>query len=150
MILSPIVRELDIFLGFSWKDWSVTIIPGSIFAIGAIHGLPISSIITHYHSLISRLTFAIYFFNLFNQITGIAEDRINKPDRPITSGKVMIAEAKLRLVVVFSAFIGIALYEPLLLPETICWVVTMTFLCLTSLGNHWFGKLNDDVDVGPA
>ena len=27
-----------------------------------------------------------------------------------------------------------------LLPETIGWVLTVAFLCLTSVGSHWFGK----------
>ncbi|TDL14905.1 hypothetical protein BD410DRAFT_857243 [Rickenella mellea] len=139
-VLSPIVRELDIFLRFSWRDWSTTIIPGSIFAIGAMPGLPILSIITNYLFLVSWLTPYIYFFNLSNQITGVDEDRINKPDRPIPSGKVTVSGAIRRWAVALSTFIGISIYEPSLLPETICWVLTVAFLCLTSEGSHWFGK----------
>ncbi|THH15937.1 hypothetical protein EW146_g4625 [Bondarzewia mesenterica] len=139
-VFSPLIRELDIFLGFSWRDWSTTIIPGSIFAVGAMRGLPIPSIITHYLFLVSWLTPYIYFFNLSNQITGVDEDRINKPDRPIPSGKVTISGAKQRWAFAFSTFMGIALYTPSLLPETICWVLTVAFLCLTSAGSHWFGK----------
>ncbi|TDL26779.1 hypothetical protein BD410DRAFT_782838 [Rickenella mellea] len=139
-VLSPIYRELDIFLGFSWRDWSTTIIPGSIFAIGAMPGLPIPSIITNYLFLVSWLTPYIYFFNLSNQITGVDEDRINKPDRPIPSGKVTISGAIRRWAAALSTFIGISIYEPSLLPETICWVLTVAFLCLTSAGSHWFGK----------
>ncbi|TDL26293.1 hypothetical protein BD410DRAFT_576058 [Rickenella mellea] len=140
-ILSPIVRELDLFWGFSWRDWSASIIAGSIFAVGAMPGLSIPSIITNYLFLVSWLIPYVYFFNLSNQIIGVDEDRINKPDRPIPSGKVTVSGAIRRWVVALSTFIGISLYEPSLLPETICWVLTVAFLCLTSAGSHWFGKI---------
>ncbi|THH05223.1 hypothetical protein EW146_g9959 [Bondarzewia mesenterica] len=121
-VFSPLIRELDIFLGF-WRDWSTTIIPGSIFAAGAMHGPSIPSIITHYFFLVSWLTPYIHFFNW-----------------PIPSGKVTVSGAKQRWAFAFSTFMGIALYTPSLLPETICWVLTVAFLCLTSAGSHWFGK----------
>ncbi|TDL26804.1 hypothetical protein BD410DRAFT_825296 [Rickenella mellea] len=93
-------------------------------------GLPPSYLLTPY----------VYFFNLSNQITGVDEDRINKPDRPIPSGKVTVPDAIRRWVVALSTFIGISIYEPSLRPETICWVLTVAFLCLSSAGSHWFGK----------
>jgi len=141
-VRTSVVRELDIFLGFSWRDWSTTIIPGSIFAVGAMRSASLSlpSTISKYLLLVSWLTPYIYFFNLSNQITGVDEDRINKPDRPIPSGKVTLEGAKWRWVIALSAFLGVAVFEPRLLPETICWVFTVAFLCLTSAGNHWFGK----------
>ncbi|KDR74414.1 hypothetical protein GALMADRAFT_583163 [Galerina marginata CBS 339.88] len=135
-------EEFDIFLGFSWRDWSTTIIPGSIFSIGAMrssYNRP-ASIASNYVFLLLWLTPYIYFFNLSNQITGINEDRINKPDRPIPSGKVTLAGAQVRWAVALVAFVGLALIQPSLLPETLCWVATVAFLCLTAAGNHWFGK----------
>jgi len=139
-VLSPLVREFDIFMGFSWRDWSTTIIPGSLFAVGAMRSLSIPTIINNYIFLVTWLTPYIYFFNLSNQITGVAEDRIDKPDRPIPSGMVTVEGAFRRWVVLFSTFVGIALYEPSLMPETLCWVLTVAFLCLTPGGTHWFGK----------
>ncbi|KAF9459223.1 UbiA prenyltransferase family-domain-containing protein [Collybia nuda] len=141
-VFTPLTHELDIFLGFSWRDWSTTIIPGSIFSIGAMRnaGLPLPSMISNYLLLISWLTPYIYFFNLSNQIIGVDEDRINKPDRPIPSGKVTLEGAKSRWIAALSTFLAIAMFERTLLPETICWVFTVAFLCLTSAGNHWFGK----------
>ncbi|THH15916.1 hypothetical protein EW146_g4640 [Bondarzewia mesenterica] len=95
-VFSPLIRELDIFLGF-WRDWSTTIIPGSIFAI-----------------------------------TGVDQDRINKPDRPIPSGKVTVSGAKRHWVVVFPPFTGIALYEPSLLPENCVAMTTGTWAFLSA------------------
>ncbi|KAJ8454853.1 hypothetical protein ONZ45_g19145 [Pleurotus djamor] len=85
-------HELDLFFGFTWRDWSTTLIPGLIVALGAVKhtALPIF----HAVGFIPWVSAFIYFFNLSNQITGIEEDRINKPDRPIVTGKVSIEGAK--------------------------------------------------------
>ncbi|KAF9002948.1 UbiA prenyltransferase family-domain-containing protein [Cyathus striatus] len=139
-VFSPILREIDIFFGFSWRDWSTTIIPGSIFAVGAMRGLPIPTIINNYIFLVIWLTPYIYFFNLSNQITGVAEDKIDKPDRPIPSGKVTLEGAKIRWMVLFATFLGISIYEPAVFPETFVWILTVAFLCITPGGSHWFGK----------
>ncbi|TFY76372.1 hypothetical protein EWM64_g7644 [Hericium alpestre] len=139
-VFAPIARELDVFFGFSWRDWSTTIIPGSIFAVGAMRDLPPVTLIKNYLFLVTWLTPYIYFFNLSNQITGVDEDKINKPDRPIPSGKVTLQGAQRRWIAAFSTFLGIALYQPDFLPETLCWIATVAFLCLTSYGDHWFGK----------
>nr|ARE72248.1 diterpene cyclase [Cyathus africanus] len=139
-VFSPILREIDIFFSFSWRDWSTTIIPGSLFAVGAMRGLPIPKIINNYLFLITWLTPYIYFFNLSNQITGVAEDKIDKPDRPIPSGKVTLEGAKIRWTVLFATFLGISIYEPTVFPETLVWILTVAFLCITPGGSHWFGK----------
>lgn len=140
--LNAILREFNIFLGFSWRDWSVTIIPGSIFSIGAMrtaHLAP-ASILYRFLFLVIWLTLYVYFFDLSNQITGVDEDRINKPDRPIPSGKVTLYGAKVRWALALTAFLSISVYESTLLPEAICWVATTAFLSLTPGGSHWFGK----------
>ena len=141
-LFAPVSREFDIFLGFSWRDWSASIIPGSIFAVGAMRyaNLPLLSIPFKYLLLLSWLTPYVYFFNLSNQITGVDEDRINKPDRHIPAGTVTLEGAKWRWVIALSAFLLVAAFKPNLLPETIGWVLTVAFLCLTSVGSHWFGK----------
>jgi 4-hydroxybenzoate polyprenyltransferase len=71
---------------------------------------------------------------------GVDEDRINKPDRPIPAGIVTLEGARWRWVIALSVFLLVAAFKPMLLPETIGWVFTEAFLCLTSAGNHWFGK----------
>ncbi|KIK60219.1 hypothetical protein GYMLUDRAFT_168457 [Collybiopsis luxurians FD-317 M1] len=97
-------------------------------------------IFRRYLYLILWLTAFIYFFDLSNQITGVDEDRINKPDRPLPSGKVTLAGAKKRWVVSLLAFLAITLYHPILLTETISWIIVVYFLEATSFGDHWFVK----------
>jgi len=139
--LSALINEVDVFLQFSWRDWSACLIPGLIFSVGAVRTLPYSlGIFRSYLFLIVWLTPYLYWFNLWSQITGIEEDRINKPDRPIPSQKVTIIGAKIRCVLAFTGFIVVAVYEPALRPETICWVLTTVLLCATPFGKHWFGK----------
>ncbi|KAF9073086.1 UbiA prenyltransferase family-domain-containing protein [Rhodocollybia butyracea] len=140
-LLNALIHEVDVFLKFSWRDWSVTLIPGLIFSLGAMRTLPSSSrIFQSYLLLIVWLTPYVYWFNLWNQITGIEEDRIDKPDRPIPSGKVTVVGAKIRWAVALTVFLSVAAYEPTLRPQTICWVLTSVMHCATPLGNHWFGK----------
>ncbi|KAF9260426.1 hypothetical protein L218DRAFT_989569 [Marasmius fiardii PR-910] len=99
-----------------------------------------SSVVPRYLFLTLWLTLYVYFFNLSNQITGIEEDRINKPGRPIPSGKVTITGAKLRWALALAAFLLAAAYEPALQPETFCWVLITAMLCKAPFGNHWFFK----------
>jgi len=146
--LASLSHEFEIFLQFSWRDWSATIIPGSIFAVGAVQSTQPSLIIFRYILLLSWLTPYIYFFNLLNQITGVDEDRINKPDRPIPSGKLTLNGAKWRCVISLLVFLSIPAFEPALLPETLCWVLVVVFLCLTPAGNHWLGKSCVAMSVG--
>ncbi|KDR71876.1 hypothetical protein GALMADRAFT_213704 [Galerina marginata CBS 339.88] len=140
--LNNLANEFNVFLGFSWRDWSTTLIPGSIFAIGAMRSSHVRphSIVYSYIYLLLWLTSFVYFFNLSNQITGFKEDCINKPDRPIPSGKVTLAGAQVRWALAFISFLGLAYAQPSLLYETLCWIATAAFLCLSEAGNHWFGK----------
>ncbi|KAF5376179.1 hypothetical protein D9757_009333 [Collybiopsis confluens] len=98
------------------------------------------SIISSYLSLVLWLTPFVYFFNLSNQIVGVEEDRINKPDRPLPSGKVTLAGAKRRWALTLAVFISVALFNPSLLVETIVWVLVTALLTVTPYGNHWFVK----------
>jgi len=135
------LRELDICFEFSWMDWSTTIIPSLIFSIGASRssGSSPASLAPRYILLIFWNTSFIYFFNLLNQITGIVEDRVDKPHRPLPSGKVTLAGAKKRCMVVLLVWLLASIHSSVV-PEMLCWTVTTGFLCLTAAGNHWFGK----------
>jgi len=142
--LNLVHRELDLFVRFSKRDWSASFGPSLIFSVAAMRtprASPTStSIFSRYLFLILWTALYIYFFDLLNQIIGLAEDRINKPDRPLPQGKVTIAGAKLRCAAVLTAFLSMSLYYPSVLPETLCWALTTAFLCLTPAGQHWFGK----------
>ena len=135
------LRELDIFFAFSWMDWSFSIIPSLIFSIGGARssGSSLTVLAPRYILLILWNTCFIYFFNLSNQITGIVEDRLDKPHRPLPSGKVTLAGAKKRLIVVLLVWL-LASIRASVLDQMLCWTLTTAFLTLTAAGNHWFGK----------
>ncbi|KAF4588475.1 hypothetical protein EYR40_010026 [Pleurotus pulmonarius] len=138
--MNTVNRELRLFFDFTWRDWSTTLIPGLIVATGAvIHtSLPAWNVVR----FVPWVACFIYFFNLSNQIVGLEEDRINKPSRPLPSGKITVQGAKLRWVIALASFACAALSNGNghLIVETATWVITTAFLCLTPYGGHWFGK----------
>ncbi|KAG9220438.1 hypothetical protein CCMSSC00406_0003894 [Pleurotus cornucopiae] len=136
--MNTVRRELRLFFDFTWRDWSATLIPGLIVATGAVKhaSLPAWNVVR----FIPWVACYIYFFNLSSQIVSIEEDRINKPDRPLPSGKITVQGAKRRWAIALAALLCIALINGQLMVETATWVVTTAFLCLTSYGGHWFGK----------
>ncbi|KAL0945373.1 hypothetical protein HGRIS_000872 [Hohenbuehelia grisea] len=143
-------REAQIFLGFTWRDWSTTLIPMSILSLGPArtHGTASYPLIIAYAILFAWVTFFLYFFNLSNQITGVDEDRINKPDRPIPSDLVSLAGAKTRWVITLGGFLALAIWQAQILLETLTWVVNTGLLCLTGYGSHWFTKNAIGMGVG--
>ncbi|KAA1466786.1 hypothetical protein DENSPDRAFT_876807 [Dentipellis sp. KUC8613] len=147
-ILTLILHELDIFIGFSWRDWSASIIPGALWASGAFRNLSLMEAVYNSLFLVSWLTLFVYLFTLSNQITGVEEDRINKPDRPIPSGKITIAGAQVRWLIVFSSFVGTAAFQPSLLPANICWIATIASMVLTPGGGNWFWKNTISMTAG--
>ncbi|TFY55023.1 hypothetical protein EVG20_g9472 [Dentipellis fragilis] len=147
-VVESIAHELDVFLGVTWRDWSTTLIPGSLFVLSALRELPFTEAIRNYLLLVLWLSLFLYFFNLSNQITGVEEDKINKPDRPIPSGNITMAGAQLRWFIAFSAFVGSAAFEPTLLPAIICWVATTASMVLTPGGGNWFWKNTVSMTTG--
>ncbi|KAF7330638.1 UbiA prenyltransferase [Mycena sanguinolenta] len=134
--------EIRLFWAFSWRDWSTTIIPGTIRTISALRtvdsastGLVIRSIA---HSLAYFALFT-YAFNITNQITGVDEDRINKPDRPIPSGLVTLQDAYIRwyaatlLLLAIGAAGGVFLW-------TMLWVFITLYYCSWGGDKHWVSK----------
>jgi 4-hydroxybenzoate polyprenyltransferase len=149
-ICSIFVDECKIFFEFSWRNWSVTIIPTVIFSIAAWRStnMVFTAFLSTYAILVPWSILYIYSFELLSQTSNVQEDRINKPDRPIPSGHVTITGAKIRWAVVLAAFISIALLNPSILLETISWVIMSVFLSLPAAGHHWLGKNCIALSVG--
>ncbi|KAJ8520740.1 hypothetical protein ONZ45_g2485 [Pleurotus djamor] len=136
--LSAISLELRLFKAFTFRDWSATVIPGVIVGLGATKraNLPLLDVA----ACLPWMFMYIYFFTLSNQLTGIEEDRINKPDRPIPSGKITVRGAIYRWGLALTVFVGLALRNGKQIPETLIWVITTGLVSLTSVGGHWFFK----------
>ncbi|KAJ8507732.1 hypothetical protein ONZ45_g9928 [Pleurotus djamor] len=138
--LSFISNEFDIFTSLIWSDLNMTFIPCSVLAIAATREA--SATFINVARFLPWITTFLCFFNLSNQIVGVEEDRINKPWRPITSGKISLAGAKLRLVTVLACFLSVTLAIGRPTQEAMVWLLTTAFLSLTPLGHHWIGKNN--------
>lgn len=65
----------------------------------------------------------MYSFVVANQIDGVKEDKVNKPDRPIASGAESLSAAKIRFVVLIILYfaVGYALEVP---QWTLLWIIT--------------------------
>ncbi len=81
----------------------------------------------------------IYQFNVGNQISGVVEDAVDKPERPIVSGLISMRKAKVHLfssIIIFLVF-G---YQCGFIFETISWIIISYLLNYTELGKHGFWK----------
>ena len=81
----------------------------------------------------------VYSFNLCNQIAGVEEDKIDKPDRPIPSGMLTLTGARYRwytvttLYVLANITIG-NLWSPFL------WIIITLMNSYGGWDKHWFTK----------
>ncbi len=83
--------------------------------------------------------FYIYVFCTSNQVRGVAEDRINKPHRPLVTGLVSITGVYRRF------WAGMAIYAALgwlfgVLEWVVLWQAVVIFHNLLGGSKHWFGK----------
>jgi 4-hydroxybenzoate polyprenyltransferase len=83
--------------------------------------------------------FYIYVFCTSNQARGVAEDRINKPHRPLVAGLVSVPGAYRRF------WAGMAIYTALgwmfgVLEWVLVWQAVVIFHNLLGGSQHWFGK----------
>ncbi|KAJ6482509.1 UbiA prenyltransferase family-domain-containing protein [Mycena sanguinolenta] len=134
--------EIRLFWAFSWRDWSATIIPGTIRTIAALRSLDSPSTEIIIKSIAHSITYFalyVYAFNIANQITGVDEDRINKPDRPLPSGLVTLQGAYIRwyATTLLLLVIGVAGEA---FPWTILWVFITVYLCFGGGDKHWITK----------
>jgi 4-hydroxybenzoate polyprenyltransferase len=148
IIRSILRKEISLFLGFSWRDWSATIIPSGIFALGGLKDLTCYTAIWRYLLVVIWVTLYIYSFNLFTQSLSVEEDRINKPDRPIPSGQVSVDAALKRCGIVWALFFAISAFNTHIICEEIVWVILTVFLGATKAGGHWIGKNVIGMSVG--
>ncbi|MDP9867999.1 MULTISPECIES: UbiA family prenyltransferase [Streptosporangium] len=104
--LSRVLHEAVVTWRFVYRDLSSTVIPVWLFggAAAVHHGLPpASALAAAGRSTVWALLY-LYTFCVSNQISGVEEDRVNKPDRPLASGAVTVAGAWLRWWAATAAF----------------------------------------------
>ncbi|MBH0776965.1 UbiA family prenyltransferase [Nocardia bovistercoris] len=139
--LAATVRELRICWAFTRGDLSATVLPATVFTMAAAMsaGLTLDALPGLLLRCVPYFWLYIYTFDLSNQLTGIDEDRINKPHRPLVTGLVTPAEVRVRLIVTTVAFL--ALGAALGVFEwTVLWVAAWVFHNHLGGAKFWWGK----------
>ncbi|UNI24513.1 hypothetical protein JDV02_010252 [Purpureocillium takamizusanense] len=136
-----VFNEVELFSLFSRRDWTGVIVPSCLFAAGPALTLPLNVALPRCLFVVAWTCLYLYAFNLANQSLGdIVEDRINKPHRPIPSGRVSLRGARARCAVVWALFLSTALFYRTIWRENLTHLVISLFLVRTRAGGHWIGK----------
>ncbi|KAL0483745.1 digeranylgeranylglyceryl phosphate synthase [Acrasis kona] len=124
--------EAKICWGFIRIDFPIATIPPLLFSITALKlcirdfGFdPMQTLVNSVYSLIYFVLF-LYTFTLSNQVIGVDEDKINKPQRPIPSGMITVEDAKKRLYFYNAVYFLISFYKGVV-PQTLMWQAATFF-----------------------
>lgn len=127
-VFPSVRRELRICWSFTRRDLTATVIPATTFAIAAwVHsGRPATILPVVGSQCLIYFWLYIYTFNLSNQLIGIEEDRLNKPERPLVTGLVTPREAWWRLAVTTALFLAAGAAFGVL-EWTLLWIAAWVF-----------------------
>lgn len=104
--MTATMREARLIIGFTRMDVWTTVIPMPFFFIAGLKhadGSP-AELAAKTVGAIVYLWLFVYTFTLNNQLTGVEEDRLNKPFRPLVTGAVTTQEARIRFLVTSALF----------------------------------------------
>ena len=146
MVIMVIIRELYITWLTIRRDILASIIPASLFIMVSYRS---SSDIWRWDETVSVVLQGFLYFGLYiwsfclgNQIVGVDEDRLNKPDRPIPAGFITLNGAWYRFILANLMFPAVAYY--LGGSSLVIWAVSWQALSIAynfgGLDQHWFGK----------
>lgn len=141
-LTGSLTRELRLFWGFTWRDWSTTLIPTAIFTVAALKTrAPVSmgEVALSFGRSLAYFSLYIYTFCLANQIAGVDEDKVNKPDRPIPAGLVSYDGARARWALLTAAFLGVGAWLGVFV-WALGWVLLTVLVCFFHWDRHWFTK----------
>ncbi|KAJ7677970.1 UbiA prenyltransferase [Mycena polygramma] len=142
VICDAIDHELRVFWGFTWRDWSSSLFPATIYTIAALRSLdsvPNELIIRSHIRCTVYFLLYIYSFDIANQINGVPEDLINKPDRPLPSGLVTVQGAYIRWYITTAAHLVVGAAWGVL-PWTALWVLITIYSSFLGGDKHWTTK----------
>ncbi|KAJ6498593.1 UbiA prenyltransferase family, partial [Mycena vitilis] len=118
------------------------LIPGAMYTIAALRSLdsapPALGLLTLARSLIHFLLY-IYAFDIANQINGVAEDHLNKPDRPLPAQLVSLRGAYVRWYITTAAHLLVGAAWGVL-PWTALWVLLTVYTSFYGGDKHWTTK----------
>jgi 4-hydroxybenzoate polyprenyltransferase len=143
--LAKVITAINKEAIISWltikSNIDATIIPGTIFTIGAIQYANLS----WEQSLIKIGMALVYFFFYIrtfdesNQLSSIEEDRANKPHRPLVTGLITIEQARKRFVVSMVIFFLLGLFFDVLW-WTLLWQLTTLWNNQLTGSRNWLKK----------
>ncbi|KAF9001640.1 hypothetical protein BDZ89DRAFT_1050406 [Hymenopellis radicata] len=142
MIASVLLKELQLCWGFARRDLGIGTLPVPLFTMASLlfKNTPAKEMVRPIAAAFVYGIFYLYSFVVANQIAGVEEDKINKPDRPITSGATSLQAATIRyyvlsaLYLAYSYFLGLEKY-------TLLWIATT--YAHNFLGFATFGPTKD-------
>ncbi len=140
LVRDTIFREFKFIYGVLRYDLSATFAPALLFTVFAWRNSgeqPALSIVLG-RCLVYSFFYA-FTFCLSNQIVGVQEDRINKPDRPLARGLVSIEGAKIRWVLGMLGYLAVGgLFG--VLPWVLLWQVLTLLHNFGSWSKQWYTK----------
>jgi len=146
-MLSLLSKHATTLFYFTKSDIKTTVIPVTMFATFAS---PIQSK-SDLLQVICWVWLHLLQFDLSNQCIGVEEDKLNKPDRPIPSGRISLENAwRLRWALIPICVAYSALYStPLVLTSLGIALLTIVYNELGVHAGHWMGRnLSIALDYG--
>lgn len=139
--LEAIRTEVALNWKFNRYDISATLIPGVLFVLAAWHSRPLDWMALPGHLLWGSLYFWLYasVFCISNQLGGVHEDRLNKPDRPLAAGLLTRRGAWVRWFVAMGLF-SLVGWHLGVLEWTLLWQVSLVLHNLGSWSRHYATK----------
>jgi 4-hydroxybenzoate polyprenyltransferase len=126
---------------FMRRDISATIVPSLMFlaAAGLSRHLGATELLLALAAGTLYSWLYCYVFCLSNQIEGLEEDRLNKPDRPLPSGLVSVRGAHLRWALMMIAFALVGWWFGVL-EWAVLWGGVVVLHNYGGWAKHWFTK----------
>ncbi|MFJ2899992.1 UbiA family prenyltransferase [Streptomyces sp. NPDC087218] len=136
-----VVNEIQISCRFISNDVWTTVLPATAFVLAAGRHSGHSGGRIAVDFLCGALYFWLYIygFTLTNQLYGVEEDRVNKPFRPLVTGRSSYRGAQRRAMVVLLLFPLVAWWFGVLF-WALAWEATYLLTNVARWERHWFLK----------
>ena len=136
-----IALEFQVCYRAIWRDIPVAIISGLAFTVTAAKQghCSLADFMAALPFAVVYFFLCLYSFNLSNQIAGVEEDKVDKPDRPIPSGLLTIQGAKYRWWVVTALYVATGI----VIGNVWCcilWILTFLAYNHGGMDKHWFTR----------
>jgi 4-hydroxybenzoate polyprenyltransferase len=147
-IYNFIVREIHLIWQFIYRDLTSTVVPALLFVTAAWKANLQSASLLHLLLGKGLLYFVLYIFSfcVANQIFGIEEDRLNKPNRPLVTGAISLRGAQIRWAISMILFSLVGWLFGVL-EWALLWQVVIILHNFGGYSKHWMGK-NLSIGVG--